>query len=101
MDLIKLLIELAVELAVVIPLVIELVKYVKASIKEKNWGKLLDLIMKNITTAEQMFDSGEDKKEWVIKMIEESADLINYPFDEQMLSDLIDNIIEITKKVNK
>ena len=33
-------------LAIAIPLVVKLIEYVKKAVKEKNWNKLLDLVMK-------------------------------------------------------
>ena len=50
--------------------------------------------------AEQKFDSGAEKKEWVIAMVKASASSINYDLDEEALGALIDSIIAITKTIN-
>ena len=35
-------------LAIAIPLVVKLIEYVKKAVKEKNWNKLLDLVLSKI-----------------------------------------------------
>lgn len=100
MDIFELIIEILAGLAVVIPLVIKLIEYVKKSTTEKNWNNLIRLLMNLMATAEEKFDNGADRKQWVIAMVQASANTINYPVTEQELSDLIDNMVALTKKVN-
>lgn len=100
MDILNLVIEALAGLAIVIPLIVELIKYVKKSALEKNWSNLIRLVMSLIATAEEKFDNGADKKQWVVAMVQASANTINYPITEKELSDLIDNLVELTKKVN-
>ena len=100
MDLLELIIEILAGLTVVIPLVIKLIEYVKKSAMEKNWNNLIRLLMDLMATAEEKFDNGADRKQWVIAMVQASANTINYPITEKELSDLIDNLIALTKKVN-
>lgn len=87
-------------LAVAIPLVIKLVEYVQKSIKEKNWNKLLDLVMKLMSEAETKFETGADKKEWVIAMVKASADTINYDIDINAVGELIDSLCDMANVVN-
>ena len=87
-------------LATCIPLAYNLVKYVKKAAHEKNWNALLDLVMKLIIQAETKFNDGATRKEWVMAMVQTSAEYINYPVDVQALSDLIDNLCDLTKSVN-
>ena len=56
--------------------------------------------MSLMATAEEKFDNGADRKQWVIAMVQASANTINYPITEKELSDLIDNMVALTKKVN-
>ena len=100
MEIVELIIEILSGLIIVIPLVLELVKYVKKATVEKNWNNLIRLVMSLMATAEQKFDNGADRKEWVIAMVQASANTINYPINEKELSDLIDNLCALTKKVN-
>lgn len=87
-------------LATCIPLVVKLVQYVKKAAQEKNWNALLGLVMKLMEQAEKKFEDGATRKEWVMAMVQTSAEYINYPVDVQALSDLIDQLCNLTKKVN-
>lgn len=100
MDIMELILEILSGLIIVIPLVIKLIEYVKKSATEKNWNNLIRLVMNLMATAEGKFDNGADRKEWVIAMVQASANTINYPISEKELGDLIDNLCALTKKVN-
>ena len=100
MDWIAIIVKILSGLIIIIPLVAELVKYVKKSIKEKNWSKLLELILKLMAEAETKFDTGATRKEWVLAMVQASADTINYEVNIKEVSDLIDNLCKMSKTVN-
>jgi hypothetical protein len=100
MDIMELILEILSGLIIVIPLVIKLIEYVKKAANEKNWNNLIRLVMSLMAAAEEKFDNGADRKEWVIAMVQASADTINYPISEKELGDLIDNLCALTKKVN-
>ena len=96
----KLIVAVLSGLAATIPLAYQLVKYVKKAIKEKNWGKLLEMLMTYMERAEYMFENGADRKEWVMAMIKASADSIDYDIDMDEISDLIDSLCNMSKLVN-
>ena len=100
MDILNLIIEILAGLAIVIPLVIELIKYVKKSALERNWTNLIQLVMSLMAAAEDKFDNGADRKQWVIAMVQASANAINYPISDKELGDLIDDLVELTNRVN-
>lgn len=100
MDILNLIIEILAGLAIVIPLVIELVKYVRKSALERNWTNLIQLVMSLMAAAEEKFDNGADRKQWVIAMVQASANAINYPISDKELGDLIDDLVELTNRVN-
>lgn len=83
-----------------IPLAIKLVEYVKKAIRERNWGKVLDLVMKYMAEAENKFDNGADRKEWVLAMVKASADTVDYDIDMDVISKLIDDLCNMSKTVN-
>ena len=87
-------------LATCIPLVLKLVQYVKKATQEKNWGGLLDLVMELMEQAEKKFADGATRKEWVMAMVQTSAEYVNYPLDTQALSNMIDELVNLTNKVN-
>lgn len=87
-------------LATAIPLVIKLVQYVEKAVREKNWNKLLELVMSLMEQAEQKFSDGATRREWVLAMVKASADTINYDVDMEAVAELIDSLCDLTKTVN-
>ena len=87
-------------LAAAIPLVVKLVQYVTAAVKEKNWNRLLELVMNLMAEAEEKFADGATRKEWVMAMVQASAESINYNVDMEAISELIDSLCDLTKAVN-
>lgn len=87
-------------LAVAIPLVVKLVEYVRKAVKEKNWNQVLKLVMDLMAEAEKKFETGAEKKEWVLAMIKASADSINYDIDTNAIGELIDSLCDMSKAVN-
>lgn len=87
-------------LAVTIPLVIKLCSCIKESIREKNWAKLLELVMAQMAVAEKKFATGAERKEYVMMAIKASADTIDYDIDMDVVSKLIDDLCALSKEVN-
>lgn len=87
-------------LATTIPLVIKLVEYVQKAIKEKNWSKLLDMVLGYMVTAESKFETGAERKEWVLAMVKASADTVDYDIDYSAVGALIDSLCSMSKAVN-
>ena len=94
------LVSLIAGLATAIPLIISLVKYVSKAIKEKNWTNLITLVTKLMAEAENKFETGAERKDWVLGMVKASAATINYDVDIDAVATLIDNLCDLTKKVN-
>ncbi len=97
---IDLIIAVLVGLATAIPLVVKLVQYVKLAVREKNWAKLLNLVMKQMEIAEQTFATGAERKRYVMAAVMGLADSIDYEVDEAELSELIDRLCDMSKIVN-
>lgn len=74
--------------------------YVQKAIREKNWSKVLDMVMNLMQTAETKFETGAERKEWVLAMVKASADTIDYDIDMDAISDLIDSLCNMSKVVN-
>lgn len=83
-----------------VPLAIKLVQYVKTLAKEKNWNKLLVIVTNFMAEAETLYPDGASKKEYVINSVLAIAKTIDYPVDKDMLSELIDSLVALSKKVN-
>lgn len=100
MEWLELIIAILSGIAACIPLVISLVNYIQKAVKEKNWSKLLIIVSNFITEAETLFPDGASRKDYVINSVLAIAKTIDYPVDKEMLGELIDNLIKLSKKVN-
>lgn len=87
-------------LVAAIPLVIKLIEYVQKARKEKNWGAVVQLVLKLMAEAEQNYTNGEDKKAYVMSSIKAMEHTLQYDIDEKAIGELIDAIVLTTKKVN-
>ena len=63
MDLIEMITTILIGLASNIPLIISLIKYIKESIRQKNWYNLFNLVINLMQEAENKFNEGITKKE--------------------------------------
>ena len=88
-------------IAVLVPLMIKLVQFIQANTREKNWNQMLKLVMNLMTEAEDKFDRGADKKEWVMGELQAMAGTLNYDIDWDVVSDMIDKICDVSKELNK
>lgn len=99
-DWVELIVAVVSGILVCIPLVQKVIVLTKKNAQEKNWPALLDMIMGYMEKAEQLFDDGASKKAYVIGMIEESAAMVNYEIDMDVVSAMIDQICATSKVVN-
>ena len=100
MELIKLIISTLPGIVAVITLIFQLIKYIRQSIKEKRWPELLGIVMEYMKRAETMFESGADRKEWVIAMVKAATDTVKYDVDMNAISQMIDSMCDMSKVVN-
>ena len=89
-------------LAAVVILIGRLWQTVKALIIEKKYSKLFAVIAEAMIYAESLLGlSGEEKKARVMEMAEEAAKKLGLAeLDRERISDLIETIIRLTKKIN-
>ena len=87
-------------IAVVIPMIIKLVEFSKQVIKEKNWSQMLRLVMNLMAEAETMYQTGAEKKEWVLKELRAMAESLNYDIDWTVVSQMIDALCDMAHEVN-
>ena len=86
--------------ATAVPLVLQLVKYVRKAVEEKNWTRLLSLVLGLMEKAEGIFESGEQRKAYVMTAAKNLADTVGYEMEEDELSELIDSLCDMSKIVN-
>ncbi len=86
-----------------IPLAIKLVEYVKKAVKEKNWPKVVRLVIDLMSEVEGKMEVGADKKAYVLAMLKASADTIDYDLDDkdyEKIGGLIDSMCDMSKVLN-
>lgn len=99
-ELVNLIVAVLSGLVTAIPLIATLIKYIQRSIKEKNWSNLLKIVSDLMIEAESKFQTGAERKEWVLSMVYTLSESINYDLDREAISNLIDSLCALTKKVN-
>ena len=87
-------------LAVCIPLVIKLVEYVRKAIQEKNWSNGMQIVLKLMTEAEKNYETGAERKQYVMSSVEAIKDTLNCEVDMNAISNLIDSICQASKIIN-
>ena len=88
-------------IAVLVPLMVKLVQFIQANVKEKNWNQMLKLVMNLMAEAEEKFEKGAEKKEWVMGQLKAMANTLNYDIDWDVVSEMIDKICDVSKELNK
>lgn len=81
--------------------VVQFIKRFTIAIKEKDFGKIMELILDLIPEAEERFSTGAERKEYVMSNIKSISATLGYKVDEDRISEMIDAVITLTKKVNK
>ena len=82
------------------PLALQLVQYVKKAIAEKNWAKLLSLVLGLMEKAEDIFETGAQRKAYVMTAVKNLSETIGYDMEEKELGELIDSLCSMSKIVN-
>ena len=88
-------------IAILVPLMIKLIQFIQANTKEKNWNQMLKLVMNLMADAENKFEYGSEKKEWVLGQLHALAGTLNYDIDWDVVSEMIDKICDVSKELNK
>lgn len=88
-------------LVAAIPLVIKLVEISQKFIKEKNWTMVMQLVLKLMAEAEDNYEMGAERREYVLDSIKALQGSLNYEVDLDAIGAMIDSIVLATKKINK
>lgn len=99
-DWVNLIVSVLAGLVTAIPLVVQLVKYIKVAVKEKNWSKIMTLVLNLMTEAERNYKTGAERKQYVMDSIESIKDVLDYEVDMNTISKMIDSITLASKTIN-
>ena len=101
---ISLIISLAVALLGAIAVIVTMYRKLKKAlgdlIKEGGWKKLFPIILNAIAEAEATGKTGAEKKEIVMAAVDSFASQMGIQYEVENLSKLIDEIVEISSKIN-
>lgn len=100
MDILNIILAIVTGLITAIPLVIKLVEYIKVAAREKNWGVLMQLVLKLMAEAEDNFETGAEREEFVIDSIKAMESTLNYDIDEEAIRSMIKAVVSASKKIN-
>ena len=90
-------------LLVAVPVVIALVKKTADLVRLENWTQIVGIVAGYMKQAENLMEHGATKKEWVLGMLHQSAEIAAYKLDEaawERISDMIDELCKMAKTVN-
>ena len=83
-----------------IPLVYKICQVISENVKAKQWNQIVSLVTKFMVEAEAKFETGAERKVWVMGMIEASANTVECPIDMDKVSELVDSLCALSKKIN-
>lgn len=83
-----------------VPLVIKLIEITRKNAKEKNWTALMQLVLKFMSEAEFSFETGAERKQYVLNSIKAIESTLNYDVDIDKVAAMIDSIVEASKRIN-
>lgn len=100
MEILNVIVAIVTGVCACIPLAIQLVRYIKMAITEKNFANIMKLVLDLMPEAEEKFSTGAERKEYVMNNIKSLSATLNYEVDMDKVSEMIDAVIAVTKKVN-
>ena len=101
---INILVQILSGVAACIPLVIELVAVVNKLIKEKRWNEMVIHTFDLMADAEEKFERGAERKEYVMDALRLIAQKIHFNYDEEAerkISEMIYAVCGLSKEINK
>ena len=90
-------------IAVCIPLVISLINTVRQVVQEKKWNIIVSNVLDLMIRAENDYNNGAERKEYVMNAIKLISKQVDYNFDQEAelkVSIMIDEICKLAKVVN-
>lgn len=87
-------------IAAIIALMISMAQYVRQIIKDKNWPEVVRMVSGYMEQAEDMFDNGASRKEWVIAMVKASPEAVKFGVNMTDIDKMIDDLCKMSKVVN-
>jgi hypothetical protein len=58
------------------------------------------LVIRLMTEAENLYETGAERKEYVMSTIKGMEDVLNYDINEEVIGSMIDSIVAASKTIN-
>lgn len=90
-------------ISVCIPLVISLINTIRQVVQEKKWNIIVSDVLDLMIRAEEDYNNGAERKEYVMNAIKLISKQVGYNFDQEAelkISIMIDEICKLAKVVN-
>jgi hypothetical protein len=100
MEIFEIILSIISGLTVCIPLVIKLIEWVRKAHQEKNWAPVMQLVLKFMAEAEELYETGAERKQYVLAAVKEIKASLNYEIDMEVVGTMIDAICAASKKIN-
>ena len=83
-----------------IPLVYKLIQFVREAYASQQWNVLVDYVLELMKTAEDKFEDGATRKEWVLAVVKANATKLDVEIDLEAIGNMIDSLCAMSKVVN-
>lgn len=97
---VKLIIAVLSGICTAIPLVYKLIQFVREAYASKQWSVLVDYVLELMKTAEDKFEDGATRKEWVLAVVKANANKLDVEIDLEAIGNMIDSLCAMSKVVN-
>lgn len=101
LEILRMIVSIVTGIAAIIPVTVELIKYVKKYIQCKDWDRIVQMVTPFMIEAENLFAEGASRKEWVMRMVAQSAETAHLEVDMDKVGGLIDSVCEASKSINQ
>lgn len=99
-NIVQSIVAILVGLGISIPVVVGLIKSVRQNVEEKRWDLLMKKAIGLMITAEDLFETGSVKKDYVVVMLKKTAEELGLPYDEEKVGAMVDAMVELSKQIN-
>ena len=100
MEWVNLIVSILSGISVCVPLIIALIQNVRENVNARNWSAIIKFVVNLMESAELMFETGAQKKDFVMSEISTIQKELGTDFEEEKIAKLIDAICLASKTIN-
>lgn len=100
MEIVNLIVIIVIGLGACVSFAMQLRTYIRTAMAENKFDDIIKIALDLIPEAEDKFSTGAERKEYVMSNIKSISATMNGKVDLDKISDMIDAIVAMSKKVN-